>query len=216
MGDCNIKFEPSGIEGIVPIGTYLAAAAKRIGIRGFECDLLLGVHDCSVIVSAGSELLSSVSEAEREILGDEAIAQGNRLACFSVIESEGDIVVMERTEEEDVASEEVESEADDYKKKFAEMPLEKKIANLVELEAMAMNETLSFIFNSPFKVADKALDVLAEFGFRKEEDERKAARPNVSKVSVGKQKSARAGSSGARKPGRKKKDKSETSAMEGE
>ncbi|QYO66811.1 hypothetical protein [Leptolyngbya sp. 7M] len=172
-----------------------------------------GEHDCSVIVSTGPELLSSVSEYEREFLGDEAIEQGDRLACFSVIERGGEIVVMEKLQEENVANEEVQEEADDYKKKFAEMPLEKKIANLVELEAMAMNETLSFIFNSPFKVADKALDVLAEFGFRKEEDERKAARPNVSKVSSSKQKSKPDGSASARKTGRNKKDKSEEASV---
>jgi hypothetical protein len=66
---------------------------------------------------------------------------------------------------------------EEYRKEFAELPLEKKIANLVQLESIALGETVSFIFNSPFKIADKVLDVMAEFGFKKEEQEREAARP---------------------------------------
>ena len=57
------------------------------------------------------------------------------------------------------------------------MPLEKKIANLVQLETIALGETVSFIINSPFKIADKVMDVMAEFGFKKEEREKEAARP---------------------------------------
>jgi hypothetical protein len=57
------------------------------------------------------------------------------------------------------------------------MPLEKKIANLVQLETIALGETVSFIINSPFKIADKVMDVMAEFGFKKEEQQKEAARP---------------------------------------
>ena len=67
--------------------------------------------------------------------------------------------------------------SEEYRKEFEEMPLEKKIASLVRLETIALSETVSFIFNSPFKIADKVLDVMAEFGFKKEEQERAAARP---------------------------------------
>ena len=64
-----------------------------------------------------------------------------------------------------------------YRKEFAELPLEKKIANLVQLETIALGETVSFIINSPFKIADKLMDVMAEFGFKKEEQQKEAARP---------------------------------------
>ena len=74
-----------------------------------------------------------------------------------------------------------ESEVDDknekYKKEFADMPLEKKIASLVQLEAIALGETFSFILNSPYMIFDKAMDVMAEFGFRKEENARVPKRP---------------------------------------
>ena len=63
----------------------------------------------------------------------------------------------------------MEDRSEEYRKEFAEMPLEKKIANLVQLETIALGETVSFIINSPFKIADKVLDVMAEFGFKKEE-----------------------------------------------
>lgn len=64
-----------------------------------------------------------------------------------------------------------------YVKEFTELPLEKKIANLVKLEAIAMGETLSFVINSPFTIGQKVVDILAEFGFKAEEKEREAARP---------------------------------------
>ena len=69
-----------------------------------------------------------------------------------------------------------------YRKEFAEMPLEKKIANLVQLETIAIGETVSFIINSPFAIADKLMDVMAEFGFRKEEQQKTAARPEEHKA----------------------------------
>ncbi len=178
MGEVELRFDPSGIEGIVPTGTYLSAAAKRFGVRSLECDLELREHDCVVDVSEGAHLLSAVSEPERELLNGDSGKNGRRMACFARLENAGEVVVMtkKKSKEEEKAAEKVESE--EYKKAFADMPLEKKFSNLVELEAMALNETISFIFNSPYKVADKFMDVLAEFGFRKHEEERKATRPD--------------------------------------
>ncbi len=178
MGEVELRFDPSGIEGIVPTGTYLSAAAKRFGVRILECDLELREHDCIVDVSKGAHLLSAVSDSERELLNGDSGNNGRRLACFTRLEKTGEVVVMTKQKDKDdeKAAEKVESE--DYKKAFADMPLEKKFSNLVELEAMALNETISFVFNSPYKVADKFMDVLAEFGFAKHEEERKATRPD--------------------------------------
>ena len=64
-----------------------------------------------------------------------------------------------------------------YRKEFTELPLEKKIAELMQLEAIALGETFAFVINSPFKVFEKIGDVMAEFGFKKEEDEKRRARP---------------------------------------
>jgi len=66
---------------------------------------------------------------------------------------------------------------EDYQKEFQELPLEKKIASLVELESIALSETFSFILNSPYLVVGKVMDVLAEFGWAMEADAKKQARP---------------------------------------
>ncbi|MGH9946185.1 MAG: hypothetical protein ACRD6X_03205, partial [Pyrinomonadaceae bacterium] len=68
------------------------------------------------------------------------------------------------------------SQDDSYRKEFAELPLEKKIANLVHLEAITFTETLAFVVNSPFTVIDKIGDVLAEFGLNKETAEKQQKR----------------------------------------
>ena len=79
----------------------------------------------------------------------------------------------EKAQDEPAAEEKNEQ----YKKDFAELPLEKKISELVQLEAMAFGETVSFIVNSPYLIFDKVMDVMAEFGLKKEEASKKAARP---------------------------------------
>lgn len=75
------------------------------------------------------------------------------------------------------AEEKSEDAAKEYAKEFTELPLEKKIAQLMQLEAIALGETMSFVINSPFLIFDKALDVMAEFGLKKEERDKQAARP---------------------------------------
>lgn len=178
MGEVLLKFDPVGIEGIVPPGTYLSAAAKRFGVRDLDCDLELQEHGCEVEVTAGGDLLSKISAVEEELLTVDPRKDGHRLACFARLEKPGEVVVMtkQKDDADEKAAEKTESEG--YKKAFAEMPLEKKFSNLVELEAMALNETISFVLNSPYKVADKIMDVLAEFGFAKHEEERRATRPD--------------------------------------
>ena len=57
------------------------------------------------------------------------------------------------------------------------MPLEKKIASLVELEAIALGETFSFVLNSPYKAVGKVVDVMAEFGFKLDKEDHEAKRP---------------------------------------
>ena len=37
--------------------------------------------------------------------------------------------------------------------------------------------TLSFVFNSPYTIGDKLMGLMAQFGFRKEAEEREAAKP---------------------------------------
>lgn len=179
MNEAEVVFENEGLEGVVPVGTYLSDAAKRIGVREGFCeiaDIQAGSHQCAVEVKNGSDNLSSRTDAELELLPEDMRKNGHRLACFARIESNGEIVIMtQKKKEEAKPGEAVPTE--EYKKTFADLPLEKKLSNLVELEVMALSETFSFVINSPYKVADKFMDVLAEFGLKKEADEKQAARP---------------------------------------
>lgn len=180
MAEVELRFERENLEGVVAVGTYLLDAAKRLGVH-FEDSCIAGsdIHFCSVVISSGAGLLSPETKTETEYFQMHGRRKGERLACQVRIKNPGEVVVM--TEEKVKEEPKVEAPTDDsneqYRKEFAEMPLEKKIANLVRLETIAFGETVSFIINSPFKVADKILDVAAEFGFKKEERQKESARP---------------------------------------
>lgn len=179
MSEVEIKFEREKQEGVVAVGTYLIDAAKRFGIR-FEdvCSVEEGIHYCSINVPSGVHLLSPETSAESAYFTENGRSTNERLACQVKIDSAGEVVVMtkKKAEEPKVETSD-EDRSEQYRKEFAELPLEKKIANLVQLETIALGETVSFIMNSPFKIADKVMDVMAEFGFKKEEQQKEAARP---------------------------------------
>lgn len=179
MREAKLKFEREGLEGIIPVGSYLADAAGRFGVRFEEkCVTAEGSHHCKIRVTEGGDLLSDLTETESENLTETERGDGWRLACQVKVVEPGEIVVMTEQKEEKAAGKEAEAEPEeDYSKKFAELPLEKKIAELVRLEAIAFGDTVSFIFNSPYLVFDKAMDVLAEFGMKKEVREKSEARP---------------------------------------
>lgn len=183
MNEAEVRFEREQLTGIVPIGSYLTDAARRFGFRPYlECDTASGIHACDLSIVSGSDLLSTITCAEKEHFSDTGRKNGNRLGCYARIEKPGEIVVMtEDNKKSDPATEAPETATDEeYKKQFTELPLEKKFAKLVELEAIALGETFSYVLNAPFTVADKVMDVMADFGFKKEEQEKKAARPNGS------------------------------------
>ena len=194
MKEVEIRFERENQEGVIPPGTYLIDAAKRFGIRFDDvCDIESGTHFCSVTVTKGSQLLSGETKAETTYFKSNPRGTNERLACQARIEDPGEVVVMTK-EKEKPATESQKTDDDPneaYRKEFAELPLEKKIANLVQLESIALGETVSFIINSPFKIGEKVMDVMAEFGFKKEEREREAVRPEEHKTeSNGKKKKA--------------------------
>jgi ferredoxin len=184
MAEVEVRFEREKQEGIVAVGTYVIDAAKRFGIR-FEnaCDGARDAHYCSIFVTKGAGLLSSETNAESEHFRLHGRRTNERLACQVKIENPGEVVIMTKNKAESATPETASDDRnEEYRKEFAEMPLEKKIANLVQLETIALGETVSFIINSPFKVADKVLDVMAEFGFKKEEQQKGAARPDEHKT----------------------------------
>ncbi len=184
MSEVVINFESEEREGLVAVGTYLSDAAKRLGID-VECDCIDEEVEtkgsCAMKISAGDKLLSAPTELELELLSDTARKNGERLACQTKIEKAGEVTVMSVKKKEEVKEEskvEEEVHQEEYKKQFEELPLEKKISNLMELEAIALGETFSYVMNSPYAAAGKVMDVLAGFGLKMEKEDHKAKRPD--------------------------------------
>jgi len=179
MNEVEIKFEREDRNGIVAVGTYLLDAARRLGIE-LESEEF-GETDFFVVkATSGSELLSAPTKTEIELLSAERRGQGERFANHAKIERFGEINIMttEKKQEEKEADEEKKEE---YRKEFEELPLEKKIASLLELEAIALSETFSFVINSPYKIFDIAMGVLAEFGLKMEDEAKNETRPKEHK-----------------------------------
>ncbi|MCB1025285.1 MAG: (2Fe-2S)-binding protein [Acidobacteria bacterium] len=176
MKDVIIKFESEGLEGVVAVGSYLSDAAKRLGIK-IEGDCLdpETEHECAMKVSAGKTLLSPPTQTELEQLSSQARRSGERLACQTIIEKPGEVTVMTVKKKQEEPK--VEDKSEDFKKEFEEMPLDEKIASLLELEAIALEETFSYVMNSPYKAVGKVMDVMADFGFKMDKADQEAKRP---------------------------------------
>lgn len=154
----SITFEPSGITGLVAEGTYLIDAARRMGATlGAGCTVGKGeCPSCVVSVKTGSELLSTPSAAEEKQLGVEHLDQSYRLACQTKLENHGEVVVMVSA----VAprrSADVDDEAE-LRKKFGSLPLSKKLATLVQLEAITMSEAFDSAIEKPLAFGAKTFD----------------------------------------------------------
>lgn len=177
--EAELKFERENRKGVAVVGSYLIDAAGRLGVE-IHCERLGLTDSCAVKVTKGSENLSELTKAETELLSAERRKNGERLACQTKINKAGEISIMTHEQKEpEVAPEE--KMAEDYKKSFAELPLEKKIAQLVDLEAIAFGETFAYILNSPYTIGGKIVDVLAEFGFKFDKEAKDATRPDEHK-----------------------------------
>ena len=88
-----IRFEPAGLIGVVPEGTYLIDAARRMGVtlptacRGAECT------GCLVAIAQGQSLLSTPTETEKTVLSYQGLAMDQRLACQTMIVNSGELLV---------------------------------------------------------------------------------------------------------------------------
>jgi ferredoxin len=171
-----IKFEPDGLSGLVAEGTYLWDAAKRLGVQlPAECQGRGECDTCAVGVEQGMELLSSLTDAERERLSAERLAAGERLACQTKVERGGELVlrIVPATEREVTSEEKVR----DLRKEFRDLPLGRKLATLVEFEATTMFQTLDAIIEVPFMLGGKVMDLMAWRGRALSERDRAARRP---------------------------------------
>ena len=154
----SITFEPSGIGGIVAEGTYLIDAARRMGVAlGAGCTVGKGeCPACVVSVKSGANLISAPSVTEEKQLGLEHLNESLRLACQVKIEYPGEVVVMVAARPER-ATTSVDTESE-LKQKFGTLPLSKKIATLVQLEAITMSEAFDSAIEKPLKYGSKAFD----------------------------------------------------------
>ena len=173
--ESEIKFEPEGIEGVVPVGTYLIDAMKRLGVaKGDLCQRPKGIHHCAVIVSAGLDLLSVPLASETEHFASNGRRTNERLACETKVERPGEITIM--TQETKTAAPK-EPAKDKFQAEFEALPLEEKISKLFKMEAVTLGETISYVIDSPMEVFRKVGDVMADFGRKIEEEAKKATRP---------------------------------------
>ncbi len=154
----SITFEPSGINGLVAEGTYLIDAARRMGAPlGAGCTAGKGeCPSCVVSVKAGANLLSTPSVAEEQQLGAEQLDQSLRLACQVKIENHGEVVVMAAARPQNrPVPDETET---DVRKKFGALPLGKKLATLMQLEAITMSEAFDSAIEKPLAFGSKTFD----------------------------------------------------------
>jgi len=156
----SITFEPSGISGLVAEGTYLIDAARRMGAPlGSGCTAGKGeCPTCLVSVNTQTAVLSAPSAAETKWLGEAQLAQSVRLACQVKIETAGDLVVTTVARESQPKP--PQNEPSDLRRKFGDLPLEQKIATLVQLEAVTMSEAFDAVMEKPRALGTRALDAV--------------------------------------------------------
>jgi ferredoxin len=154
----SITFEPSGISGVVADGTYLIDAARRMGVTlGVGCTAGKGeCPSCFVSVKAGADLLSPPSVAEQKVLGVEQVDQTLRLACQVKLEHHGEVVVVASAQRPTAgAGRDAKSEV---RKEFGSLPLNQKIATLLQLEAITMTEAFDSAIEKPLAFGAKTFD----------------------------------------------------------
>ena len=178
--EAELKFEKENIDGVAVVGTYLIDAARRLGVEiKDECGRLGLCDSCAVTIKSGAEFLTKPTKAEIEQLSEERRKNGERLSCQAKIERAGEIVIETKEKKDDEPAEDANEK---YRKDFAELPLEKKVSNLLQLEMMTLGETFSFIMNSPYAIVGKVMDVLAEFGLKMEDETKNAKQPDEHKT----------------------------------
>ena len=167
----SVTFEPSGLSGVVAQGTYLIDAARRMGVSlGTGCTIGKGeCPSCLVSVKAGADLLSVPTAAEQRLLGEEQLAQSLRLACQAKLENPGEVVVMASARKPGGTTRDTRSE---LRKEFGSLPLNQKIATLLQLEAITMSEAFDSAIEKPLAFGAKTMDALISKARAKNNDKK--------------------------------------------
>lgn len=154
-----ITFEPAHLTGLVAEGISLLDAAKRMGVRlPAPCTKQEDCMSCIIIIDIGAALLSPPSDTEQKLLDEGLMTAERRLACHAIIERNGDLMVTIPDIDESAKKQEPLKEV---RKAFGELPLEKKLAALVQLEAVTMSEALDVIKVKTMSVGGKIVGVVA-------------------------------------------------------
>lgn len=170
----DIKFEPDGPSGVVAEGTEILDAARRLGFQiPADCEGRGECDTCAVSVLAGATLLSSLTEAERKQLSAERLAGGQRLACQCKIERGGELQLrlVSQTERSRTADE----TARDLRKGFSELPFQRKMTTLMQLETIAMSEVLDTVTDASVTFGKKLFDSVLSGSGGKDEKQHEAS-----------------------------------------
>ena len=149
-----IRFEPDGPSGVVAAGTSVLVAARQLGFEIPDCGVCNGA--CAVRIVNGSTLLSDLTDLERERLSATRLAAGDRLACQCKAERDGELVIRLVAQSEDARS--GEQKTRELRQEFSELPFDRKIATLMQLETIAMTQAFDKITDASISFGKKIFD----------------------------------------------------------
>jgi uncharacterized 2Fe-2S/4Fe-4S cluster protein (DUF4445 family) len=149
-----IKFEPDGSSGLVAEGTSVVDAARRLGFQIPDCGGCDGT--CAIRIVTGSTLLSDLTDTERQYLSPVRLAAGERLACQCNAERAGELVIRLVAQAERTRT--AEEKARDLRQEFSELPFDRKLATLMQLETVAVTEAFDKITDASVSLGKKIFD----------------------------------------------------------
>jgi ferredoxin len=151
-----IRFEPDGPSGSVNEGASIADAARQLGFQIPDCGECDGT--CAIRIVTGMALLSDLTDIERKQLSLERLASGDRLACQCKAERGGELVIRLVAESERARS--AEEKTRDLRREFSELPFDRKIATLLQLETVAATEAFDKITDASISFGKKIFDTV--------------------------------------------------------
>ena len=149
-----IKFEPDGPSGLLAEGTSVLDAARRLGFQIPDCGVCDGT--CAVQIITGRTLLSALTDTEREHLSPSRLAEGARLACQCKAERSGELVIQLVAQAEHTRT--AEEKTRDLRQEFSELPFDRKLSTLMQLETVAVTEAFDKIADASISLGKKIFD----------------------------------------------------------
>ncbi|SRR6266542_5481707 len=150
-----ITFQPSGISGLVAEGSYLSQAASRMGIKiSGTCSGTAECESCVISILEGHSVLSTPTEHELRMLGQHGSVKDHRLACQTIIERSGQLVI-------EIMPERKQNQEAEMRNAFKQLPFDKKLLTLVQLEALAMSEAYDTVVDKALSLGGKVFNFIS-------------------------------------------------------